>query len=72
MIKHGQGFYGDILLVGVEIKFRHEKRNLKGIERSPMYRGIKLWNTIPQALQRATTKVKFKTGLRQHLTMPTR
>ena len=55
-----------------KIKFRHEKRNLKGIERSPMYRGIKLWNTIPQALQRATTKVKFKTGLRQHLTMPTR
>ena len=55
-----------------KIKFRHEKRNLKGIERSPMYRGIKLWNTIPQALQRATTKVKFKSGLRQHLTMPTR
>ena len=40
-----------------KIKFRHKKRNLKGIERSPMYRGIKLWNAIPQALQRATTKV---------------
>ena len=41
-----------------KIKFRHKKRNLKGIERSPMYRGIKLWNAILQALQQATTNIR--------------
>ena len=33
------------------------------IDKSPMMRGIKLWNVIPQSIQRALTKVKFKNGI---------
>ena len=48
-----------------KIKFRRQKRNLKGIEKSPMMRGIKIWDMLPPGLQRATTKVKFKTELKK-------
>ena len=47
------------------IRFRRFKRHLKGIDKSPMLRGIRLLDQIPQAIQRALTKVKFKTGLRK-------
>ena len=40
-------------------------RQYKGIEKSPMFRGIRLWDRVPQAIQRALTKVKFKLGLRK-------
>ena len=29
-------------------------------KRSPMYRGIALWDTLPAGVQRGTSKVKFK------------
>ena len=48
-----------------KVRFRKLKFNLKGIEKSPMHRGIRLWDRIPQAVQRALTKVKFKLGLRK-------
>ena len=48
-----------------KIKFRRQKMNLKGIEKSPMMRGIKIWDMLPPGLQRATTKVKFKTELKK-------
>ena len=41
--------------------------NLKGIDKSSLSRGITLWNKIPSMLQRATTKVKFKNGIRKIL-----
>ena len=47
------------------IRFRRHQRNLKGIDKSPMVRGIRLWDQIPQAVQRALTKVKFKLGIRK-------
>ena len=47
-----------------KVKFRNFKTNLKGIDKSPMFRGIKLWDQIPQTVQRALTKVKFKKGLK--------
>ena len=47
------------------IKFRHQRRNLCSIDKSPMIRGIKIWNLIPPEKQRATTKVKFETCLRR-------
>ena len=46
-----------------KIKFR--RQNLKGIKKSPMMRGIKIWDMLPSGLQRATTKVKFKTELKK-------
>ena len=47
------------------IKFCRRKTNLCGIDKSPMMRGIKIWNLIPPKIQGATTKVKFKVGLRK-------
>ena len=47
-----------------KIKFRRQNLNLKGIEESPMMRGIKIWDMLPPGLQRATTKVKCKTELK--------
>ena len=47
-----------------KVKFKEKRRILQGILKSPMYRGIKLWNMIPEDVQRALTKVKFKTGIR--------
>ena len=46
------------------IKFKKSMGNLKGLDKSPMLRGIRLWDQIPQAVQRALTKVKFKSGIR--------
>ena len=54
-----------VLRSNKRIKFRHHKTNLRGIDKSPMIRGIKIWNLIPCEIQRATTKVKFKTSLRK-------
>ena len=39
--------------------------HIKGVEKSPMMRGIKIWYMLPPGLQRATTKVKFKTELKK-------
>ena len=49
-----------------KIKFRRRLRNLKGIEKSPMLRRIKIWDMLPPGLEQATiTKVKFKTELKE-------
>ena len=47
-----------------KIKFKIKRRNLEGILKSPLYRGTKLWNCIPENIQRSTTKVKFKTQIK--------
>ena len=46
-----------------KIKFKQRMRTLEGILKSPLYRGIKLWDTIPESIQRSTTKVKFKSQI---------
>ena len=43
-----------------KVKFKKYKRNLEKILKSPLYRGIKLWDMIPDEIQRSVTKVKFK------------
>ena len=43
-----------------KVKFKSNKRNLEKILKSPLYRGIKLWDMIPESIQRSLTKVKFK------------
>ena len=47
-----------------KVKFRNKKRNLEKITKSPLYRGIKLWDMIPDNIQRSVTKVKFKQQIR--------
>ena len=48
-----------------KIKFKSSKRNLEGILKSPLYRGIKLCDRIPENIQRSVTKVKFKRELKK-------
>ena len=48
-----------------KIKFKSSKRNLEGVLKSPLYRGIKLWDRIPENIQRSVTKVKFKRELKK-------
>ena len=42
------------------IKFKLPTTKLTKVMKSPFYRGVKLWDMLPEAVQRATTKVKFK------------
>ena len=48
-----------------KIKFKIRRRNMQKFLKSPMSRGIKIWNRIPQAIQRSVTKVKFKNDLKR-------
>ena len=47
-----------------KIKFKHHRRNMEKFLKSPLIRGIKLWDRIPLAIQRSVTKVKFKNNSR--------
>ena len=47
-----------------KIKFKQNRRVLEGILKSPLTRGIKLWNMIPESIQRSVTKVKFKAKIK--------
>ena len=42
-----------------KIKFNKKMRTLEGILKSPMNRGIKLWNMILENIQQSVTKVKW-------------
>ena len=43
-----------------KIKFVTAKTKLTKVTKSPYYRGVSLWDMLPQQVQRATTKVRFK------------
>ena len=47
-----------------KIKFKYPFRNMQRLLKSPLSRGIKIWDRIPQAIQRSLTKVKFKRALK--------
>ena len=47
-----------------KVKFKYRQRNMEHFLKSPLSRGIKLWDRIPLAIQRSVTKVKFKTQIR--------
>ena len=49
-----------------KVKFKIPKNSLTKVKKSPFYQGVKLWNKIGRDVQRATTKVKFKTMLKNH------
>ena len=44
-----------------KIKFKVPYTTLTKVQNSPFYRGAKLWERLPEGVQKATTKVKFKT-----------
>ena len=43
-----------------KIKFSMAKTKLTKVMKSPYYRGVSLWDMLPEEVQRATTKVRFK------------
>ena len=43
-----------------KVKFKYPFRNMQKLLKSPLSRGIKIWDRIPQAIQRSLTKVKFE------------
>ena len=47
-----------------KIKFKIPKSFLTKVNKSPFYQGVRLWNRLDRDVQRATTKVKFKTMLK--------
>ena len=51
-----------------KIKFKIPKRNYEKYLKSPLSRGVVLWDRIPELIQRSTTKVKFKTAIKSLLT----
>ena len=48
-----------------KIKSNIPKTSLTKVNKSPLYRGVWLWNGLDRDVQRATTKVKFKTMLKK-------
>ena len=51
-----------------KVKFKLFHRRYEKYLKSPMSRGVVLWDRIPESVQRSTTKVKFKKALRPYLT----
>ena len=50
-----------------KVKFKKYNRTYEKYLKNPMARGIILWDRIPESVQRSTTKVKFKQGIKQYL-----
>ena len=47
-----------------KVTFKQNKRNLEGFLKGPLCRGVRLWNIIPEKVQRSVTKVRFKTSIK--------
>ena len=43
-----------------KIKFSMAKTKMTKVTKSPYYRGVSLWDMLPEEVQRATTKVRLK------------
>ena len=50
-----------------KIKFKATRRRYESSLKSPMSRGISVWNRLHEKVQKTTTKVKFKSELRAYL-----
>ena len=51
---------GVFLVIYNKVKFLVPKTKLTKVMKSPYYRGISLWDMLPEEVQRGTTKVRFK------------
>ena len=50
-----------------KVKLKVHKRVYEKHLKSPFLRGVTLWDRIPESVQWSTTKVKFKQGIKPHL-----
>ena len=48
-----------------KVKFKTKTTLLTKVQKSPYHRGVSLWDHLPEDVQRATTKVKFKNFLKK-------
>ena len=51
----------------LKVKFKIKTTKLTKVQNSPYYRGVTLWDRLPSGVQKATTKVKFKQGIKNFL-----
>ena len=49
-----------------KIKLKSQLIRLTKVQRSPFYRGLDLWNALPDGLQHEPSKTKFKCKIKRH------
>ena len=49
------------------VKLKHKFTRIKKIQRSPYYRGLELWDQLPQSLQTEETNLMFKIAIRKYV-----
>ena len=54
-----------ILRSSNKIKFREKLTRKTSVQNSPYYRGISLWNSLPETIQKRNTLLKFKRSIKQ-------
>ena len=59
---------GMILRSDKKIKLKVEFTRLSKIQKSPYYRGLDLWNKLPDSIQKESSIIKFKSKVKDHLT----
>ena len=47
----------------VKVKLKSDFTKLTKIQRGPYYRGVKLWDNLPETVQKEMDESKFKTEL---------
>ena len=53
-----------ILRSNRKVKMKYDFSNLTKLHNSPFYRGVKLWNTLPEDIQKCNVKREFKRRVR--------
>ena len=48
-----------------KVKLRVDFTRLTKIQRSPYYRGLNLWNSLPESVQKEKSRLKFKASVNQ-------
>ena len=48
-----------------KVKLKSDFTRLTKIQRSPFYRGLKLWDTLPEHVQKERNRLKFKNNVKQ-------
>ena len=49
------------------VKLKHKFTRITKIQRSPYYRGLELWDQLPQSLQTLETNLMFKNAIREYV-----
>ena len=49
-----------------KVKMKSSFTKLTKVMKSPMYRGLELWNQLPDELQTGPSKIKFKNEIKRY------